>query len=116
MTTIMALLKARAGMSRDEFVDYYENHHVPLVLSLAPAPVRYARNYLPEAGERGLPAEFDVVTLLSFADEATYHAWLAAVLAEDSGIAQDEERFLDRSRTRAWTVDERVSGGAAPAR
>jgi EthD domain len=32
-----AFLKARDGMTRDEFVDYYEHHHVPLILSLAPA-------------------------------------------------------------------------------
>lgn len=31
------------------------------------------------------------------------------VLAEDSGVAEDEARFLDRSRTRSWTVEERTS-------
>jgi EthD domain-containing protein len=38
MITSIALLKARDGLSRDELIDYYENHHVPLILSLAPAP------------------------------------------------------------------------------
>jgi hypothetical protein len=38
MITTMALLKARDGLSRSEFIDHYENHHVPLILSLAPAP------------------------------------------------------------------------------
>ncbi|MEV6235203.1 EthD domain-containing protein [Lentzea sp. NPDC051838] len=103
MITTMAFLKARAGLSRSEFVDHYENHHVPLILSLAPAPAYYARNYLPEG------AEFDVVTHMKFSDEATRQAWLALVLAEGSGVVEDEERFLDRSRTRAWMVDERVS-------
>ncbi|WP_231114439.1 EthD domain-containing protein [Lentzea aerocolonigenes] len=59
MITTMAFLKAREGLSRSELVDYYENHHVPLILSLAPAPAYYARNYLPEM------AEFDVVTHMS---------------------------------------------------
>lgn len=109
MITSIALLKAREGLSRDELIDYYENHHVPLILSLAPAPGRYRREYLPAAAERAFPADFDVVTRMEFADEATRRAWLAAVLAEDSGVAEDEARFLDRARTRSWIVEEHVS-------
>ncbi|MFC3453547.1 EthD domain-containing protein [Amycolatopsis speibonae] len=109
MITTIALLKARGGLSRDEFVDYYENHHVPLVLGLAPSPALYTRNYLPEPGSRRFPADFDVITHLKFADEATRDAWLALVLAEDSGVAEDEARFLDRSRTRSWTVEEHAT-------
>ncbi len=109
MITVVVLLKARAGLSRDEFVDHYENHHVPLVLRIAPAPVYSARHYLPEADMSGFPSEHDVMTQLKFTDEASYRAWLSRVLAADSGVAEDEARFLDRSRTRSWTVDERVS-------
>jgi hypothetical protein len=114
--TTITFLKARAGMSRDEFVDYYENHHVPLIQGIASGPFYYARNYLPPADEAGHPAEFDVVTHMKFADAATRRTWLSLVLAPGSGVAQDEERFLDRSRTRSWIVDERLSGEAAPGR
>lgn len=69
MITTIAFLKAREGMSRDEFVD-----------------------------------------------AATRRRWLSLVLAPGSGVAEDEARFLDRSRTRSFIVDERVSGGAAPGR
>ncbi|GAA0666460.1 hypothetical protein GCM10009548_38350 [Streptomyces malaysiensis subsp. malaysiensis] len=109
MITTIALLKAREGLSRDEFIDYYEHHHVPLILSLAPPPDYYARNYLPETGQRGFPADFDVMTHMKFADESARRAWLGLVLAEDSGVAEDEARFLDRSRTRSWTVEEHIS-------
>ncbi|WP_439657304.1 EthD domain-containing protein [Lentzea sp. HUAS TT2] len=109
MITTMAFLKARAGMSRDEFVDHYENHHVPLILGIKPGPFYYVRNYLPPHDERGVPAEFDVVTHMKFADAATRRTWLSLVLAPGSGVAEDEERFLDRSRTLSWIVDERVS-------
>jgi len=109
MITSMALLKAREGLTRAELMDYYENHHVPLILSLAPAPDHYVRDYLPEAAERRFPADFDVVTRMKFADEAARRAWLALVLAEDSGVAEDEARFLDRSATRSWVVEEHVS-------
>lgn len=109
MITSIALLKSRAGLSRAELIDHYENHHVPLVLSLAPAPGHYSRNYLPETDQRGFPADFDVVTQMKFADDATRRAWLSLVLAEGSGVAEDEGRFLDRARTRSWVVEEHVS-------
>ncbi|MGZ3145943.1 EthD domain-containing protein [Lentzea chajnantorensis] len=101
----MALLKAHRGFTRAEFVDYYEHHHVPLVLSVAPPPDYYARNYLPESAD----VEFDVLTHMRFADEPTRQRWLALVLAEGSGVAADEALFLDRSRTRSWVVEEHVS-------
>ncbi|MFF5081657.1 hypothetical protein ACFY36_31800 [Actinoplanes sp. NPDC000266] len=40
-----------------ELVDYYENHHVPPILSLAPAPLGCQRNFI-DAGD------FQVVTEL----------------------------------------------------
>lgn len=107
MITSIALLKARDGLNREDFIDYYENHHVPLILSLAPAPAYYVRNYLPEAGERAFEADFDVMTHMKFESPADRQRWLALVLAEGSGVAEDEARFLDRSRTRAWVVEER---------
>jgi hypothetical protein len=106
MITTIALLKAREGLTRDEFIDYYENHHVPLILSLAPAPDYYGRNYLPVPEQRRFPADFDVMTHMKFPDEAAYRSWLGFVLAEGSGVAEDEARFLDRSRTRSWIVEE----------
>jgi hypothetical protein len=107
--TSIALLKARPGLTRAELIDYYENHHVPLILSLAPAPDYYTRNYLPETDRRGFPADFDVMTHMKFADEDARNAWLSLVLAEGSGVAEDEARFLDRARTRAWIVEEHAS-------
>ncbi|MEY9854969.1 hypothetical protein ABH935_000568 [Catenulispora sp. GAS73] len=42
-------------------------------------------------------------------DAGLLRTWLALVLAEGSGVAEDEARFLDRSATRAWIVEQRVS-------
>jgi len=30
----------------DAFIEYYENHHIPLICSLAPPPTVYKRRYL----------------------------------------------------------------------
>jgi hypothetical protein len=109
MITAIALLKARPGMTHDKFVDYYENYHVPLILSLAPAPAAYSRTYLPAAAERRFEADFDVMTRLRFEDHAARRAWLAQVYAAGSGVVEDEERFPDRASTRGWIVDERIT-------
>jgi hypothetical protein len=50
-----------------------------------------------------------VITRLRFEDDAARQAWLARVYAAGSGVAEDEERFLDRTYTRSWVVDERVT-------
>src|SRR5262245_44137373 len=94
-------------MTLGEFIDYYENHHVPLILSTAPAPTAYKRNYV----DRGGPVsaiDCDAIVEQEFADRAAFDAWLAAVTTGPAGerVAADEARFLDRSRTRACVVAE----------
>jgi hypothetical protein len=111
---LLSYLTKRPGMSTDDFIDYYENHHVPLILSLAPTPVVYKRRYL----LRGVPTnvadseiDFDVVTELAFPDRDAYTSWLQALTDGDSGtrVAADEEKFLDRSRTRSCAVEDHVT-------
>lgn len=113
---MLSYLVKREGMSPEEFVDYYENHHVPLILSLAPPPEVYKRHYLQRGdalnrGEAGI--DFDVVTEQHFADREAFQSWIAAVTAGDNGelVAADEARFLQRSRTRACVVSDYVTTG-----
>jgi hypothetical protein len=113
---ILSYLVKRDGMATGEFVDYYENHHVPLILSLAPPPVVYKRHYLQRGdavniGEAGI--DFDVVTEQVFADRSAFQSWIDAVTAGDAGerVAADEARFLDRSRTRSCVVSDYVTTG-----
>ncbi len=114
MLKILSYLVKRDGMATEEFVDYYENHHVPLILSLAPPPTVYKRHYLQRGdavniGEAGI--DFDVVTEQVFADRAAFQSWIDAVTAGDAGerVAADEARFLDRSRTRSCVVSDYVT-------
>jgi hypothetical protein len=46
MLKVFAFLTKREDMGARAFIDYYENNHVPLVLSIAPTPTVYKRNYL----------------------------------------------------------------------
>jgi uncharacterized protein (TIGR02118 family) len=115
MYKAIALLKARPGLSKERFVAYYEQHHVPLILRLMPQIKDYRRNYVQAqgaylaAGVAGL--DFDAVTELWYSTEADYQAAMAvlndpAILKE---IADDEEHFLDRDKTRMFVVEEHTS-------
>ena len=57
----------------------HPNHHVPLICSLAPAPIVYKRNYIVRGDEfntqEGGTIDFDVVTELVFPGRAAYLAW-----------------------------------------
>jgi hypothetical protein len=108
MLKVFAFLTKREGLETRAFIDYYENHHVPLALSLAPRPPVYKRNYVVRGDELGRedPAiDFDVVTELVFPDRPAFAAWLEKLSVEEIGV--DEERFLNRSRTRAYVIEER---------
>jgi len=116
MFKVVAFLTKTQGIDTQAFIDHYENKHVPLICSLAPTPIVYKRRYL--VREEGLAKEgggvdFDVVTELGFPDRAAFLAWMARLSAPGAGeqVAADEARFLDRSRTRAYVVEEYVTSG-----
>jgi hypothetical protein len=116
MLKILAFLTKREGIETQAFIDYYENHHVPLLCGLAPTPIVYKRNYLTRGDEFNKDdgmIDFDVVTELVFPDRAAYLAWTAQLSKPGSGeqIVADELKFLDRSRTRAYVIEEHVTSG-----
>jgi uncharacterized protein (TIGR02118 family) len=96
-----------------DFIDYYENRHVPLALKYASGISRYTRRYLtphpnPETGETGeLP--YDVITELWFEDEATFQGTLTYLSTSTmpDEIVEDEKNLFDRPRLRMATVIER---------
>ncbi len=111
MLKMYAFLTKREGMETQAFIEYYENNHVPLALSLAPTPVVYKRNYLVRGDEFNREEDtidFDVVTELIFPDRAGFIEWVEKLSVE--AIGTDEEKFLDRSRTRAYVIDEHAVG------
>jgi len=112
MFKLIALLKKKAGMSFEDFVEYYETTHAKLGVRVLPTAERYFRRYLSpfpaaESGERQ-ETDYDVITEVWFKDRATFEAAMSdlsdPVIAEE--IAQDEEQLFDRSRIRFFTVEE----------
>ncbi|MGI5142919.1 MULTISPECIES: EthD domain-containing protein [unclassified Streptomyces] len=112
MMKLLSCLKKRDGITSEAFKEYYETNHVPLILSLAPSPTVYKRHYLIRGDAFNLredEVDFDVVTEMGWEDRDAFQAWMTAVSDERVGI--DEARFLDRSRTRAVLIDDRVTAG-----
>ncbi len=111
----IALLKCKPGLSREAFIDYYENQHQALIRSLLPQICGYRRNFVhPEGAYINAAAaerDFDVITEIWFADRAAYNEAMALSAQPDISrrIAEDEENFLDRSYTRMFVVDEHSS-------
>ena len=110
MFKVFAYLKKRDDISAEEFRHYYENNHIPLVLSFAPMPKVYKRNYLIRGDDHNVEdpsIDFDVITELVWEDRSGSEEWRRLLGREE--IANDEEKFIDRPRTRAYIVEEGVS-------
>jgi hypothetical protein len=109
---ILLFMKRRPGLTMAEFVDYYENHHVPLALKYGSSMTGYTRRYLtpqPNAAtgqNEELP--YDVITELSYDDETTFQRTLAYLSrsAMPDEIVEDEKRLFDRAKQRMATVIE----------
>ena len=116
MKRLVAILSRKPGMSDADFRDYYENRHAPLIRSILPHGVEYRRTYVEPAtlfgGSMSSPGDtptldFDVITMLTFPDDAIYSAARAALGSPENQarIGADEENFLDRSKKRIFITD-----------
>ena len=112
---ILILLKRRPGMTVEEFRDYYETRHRPLVAKYSSrALCYYARRYLdplPHVDTKELTEpEFDVITELWF-DRKDAFDGMVRLVREGSlprDVLADEERVFDRAKTRYVCLTECV--------
>src|SRR3546814_8457508 len=80
MVKLVALLKAKEGLSQEEFENYYEQYHVPLVLKHLPQIAHYRRNYVvpdpllrtQHMSSDATPPEFNVLTESWISQKNTY--------------------------------------------
>jgi len=114
MYKVIALLKKKAGMTHEAFIDYYEKHHAPFILKTMPGIVEYRRNFLDpnmivHAG--GAAPDFDVITELWFIDRASFKSAMSVFDNPQTfaSLAADEENLFDRSMTRFIAAEERIS-------
>jgi uncharacterized protein (TIGR02118 family) len=112
MIKSMTLIKRKPELSREEFIQHYEEVHAPLALKHFPTFARYVRNYvitLPDAEE----PDFDCITEIWFDDIEGAMAVTEALGDYKTEIGRifldDEEKFMDRDSKVSLLVDERVS-------
>lgn len=110
----MAFIKAKAGLSREEFRDYYETVHAPLGLRLFPMFKQYRRNYLtvPVRQPEGSAAfGYDAINEICFANEEDYRAYLELAARPDirAQILADEANFIESNTLWGFVVEEAES-------
>lgn len=115
MLKVIALMRRKPGLTKAQFIEYYETRHAPLMNRLQqPELVGYKRNFVDLEGAiltDGKAPWFDVVTELYYKDRASYEQCMAR-LAEPEPTrlrSQDEDNFLDRSMIHFFIVDEHVT-------
>lgn len=111
MIKVIALLKRKDGMTREEFSDYWFNKHAPFGNSIAPPAAlsaKYVQNHaLTMKG--GGEAPYDAVAELCFEDVAAMKRWTDWYYS-DAGkpLRDDELNFMDVSKRVVIVTDERV--------
>lgn len=108
MFKLIFLLTRKRGTSSEQFQDYYETTHRQFIMEM-PNVKNYVRRYLKPLPSMPNNAPYDAITELWFEDEAAYRDAMKFALSPDfqKRVAEDEDMFLERSLTRALTVDER---------
>jgi uncharacterized protein (TIGR02118 family) len=120
MLKILCFLSKKPGLTRDEFIDYYETRHVPLINKHIPFYRNYRRSYPVEVqnyrtghldNQADARAPFDVLTEVTFDSRADYQRMVDTLSDPEVGaiIARDEENFFDRSKMVIYIVDEYVT-------
>lgn len=115
--TLITLLKRRAGMSKADFIAYYETHHRRIGEEvLSGYATRYVRRFLHPVDGSDQDHDYDVVLEIDFPDQATMDACFTAMQppAIMDRIVADEARLFDRSRNRVFKVEERESALPSP--
>jgi uncharacterized protein (TIGR02118 family) len=108
MVKLFAFLRRREGMTYDEFVTHWRDHHGPLIRDtpeLARHIVRYEQHRRHESGPWSGTDDLDGVAVQWFTSLDDFKAFVAdpqyAAL-----IAPDEQRFLDTSKVEFVVCEE----------
>lgn len=120
MFKFVTLIKKKEGITRDEFIEYYEKKHIPFLLETFPEfqkAVLYRRNYLrfgdavseepDRSGDFGY-AGFDVVNEVMFPKREDAIALMDASYKNAETyrkVLEDEDQFVERGHVKMYVVD-----------
>ena len=107
------LARRRPDLSRQAYMDHYENNHVPLgEQAIRGEALSYVRHYLHPALPDAPAPVYDCITEITFPDRASYDRCMARLVADRDltrRIVEDEKRFIDRDATLQYIVENRES-------
>ena len=108
MIKVLAFIKKLPRLTKQEFMDYYEANHAPLISRLLPMIDQYRRNYILESVFTEMEQEYSAVTELQFISENEYKKFLELTADPEivDQIRRDEANFLETSETRMMIVKE----------
>lgn len=108
--TQLVIAKRKAGITPEYFRMRYEQHMamVSRLVGSDTMPLRHTRRYVTTDSRVGTPLDYDVVVDMTFADEAAWTRFVAALSAPAvaRAVADDEAAFWDRNRMTVAVVDE----------
>ncbi|PSN72025.1 hypothetical protein BS50DRAFT_569605 [Corynespora cassiicola Philippines] len=127
--TVVYFITRKPTLSSDQFKDYWESKHIPLLQSLTGPlfPAEYTRRYLARIDRkgfggpsnrdrpllvlRGSPEDIDWVdgiAELSFDTEKAFQEFYRCIYETEAAakLAADEEMFMDTSQIKAVVVGE----------
>lgn len=121
MHKLISFVRRKPGISKQEFKDYYENHHSKLGEEfLPPYCVKYLRRYIepirhPMKTDQPPHPEFDCLVEFWFESEADCRAFEASVSDPEKTkhIVADEENFVDRANSFRFLVEDHLGWGPA---
>lgn len=123
---VLMFATRKQGLSPQEFIDYYENKHVPLIKSLTGNlfPASHTRHYIGRAPADGSGSgatdapwvvmgdasevTWDSMAILTFKDDEHFNKAMQLLSDEEMAakLAADEENFVDRSKLKAVIIGE----------
>ncbi len=105
---VFELMKRKEGLTHEEFVRHWEEQHGPLVARVVPGIRRYLQNHLVRLDSDEEPP-FDGVAEVWYEETMTWQK-LMDFYFSDAGkvLRDDEERFMDHSKSIALVVQEKV--------
>jgi hypothetical protein len=126
--TVMLFVTRSPHLTFDEFQDYYEHKHIPLVYSLVSDvwPATFNRKYFARVSRKGFggPAnpdrppltlrgnvdelDCDCIAEMTFSCEKVFRKFYKKIYEKEIAaiLAEDENNFLKRGRTRAVVIGE----------
>lgn len=131
--TIVLFVTREPSLTFEEFQDYYEHKHLPMVYSLISEvwPTTFTRRYLARISRKGFggPAnpnrppltlrgdlkelDCDCIAEMTFPDEKGFQNFYKRIYEKDIAaiLAEDERKFLEKGKTTAVVVAETWSTG-----